>query len=161
MEEYRKVKTLHVLVHDVPYTRINHPWLCFLMQKLRSAMKKPIKETGKFGGRQLLAAIVTKWGVPYDIQIRTSAALGEGSENVYAHIMWSYYGQKSFAMRSKVYMEHLEAVAQYISAVGKVDLFRDKVAMCRKRPNAYFGYAVTIPLDVPPSTVAPFFKMLE
>jgi hypothetical protein len=128
---------------------------------LRSALKNPTKGKPGFGGRQLLEVIATKWGVPYDIRIRTSAALGDGSENVYAHIMWSYYGQKSFTMSSKVYMEHLEAVARYISAVGKEELFREKVAECRKRPNAYLRYAVAIPLDVPPSTVAPFFKSLE
>lgn len=38
--------------------------------------------------------------------------------------------------------------------------FKDKVAECRKRPNAYFGYAVGFSLDVDPSTADRFFKDL-
>jgi hypothetical protein len=63
-------------------------------------------------------------------------------------------------MNEREYLEHLEAVARYISAVNKVDHFKDKVKECRKRPNAYFGYAVGFPLDVDPSTADEFFKDL-
>jgi hypothetical protein len=38
--------------------------------------------------------------------------------------------------------------------------FKEKVAESRKRPNAYFGYAVGIALDVDPDTADAFFKDL-
>lgn len=38
--------------------------------------------------------------------------------------------------------------------------FKDKVSESRKRPNAYFGYAVGIALDVDPDTADAFFKDL-
>lgn len=102
--------------------------------------------------------ILKKWGVGYDIQIRKNAAFGDGSQNVYINIMWSYFGQKGFSMTDVAYLEHLEAIGQYITAVGKIEEFKEKVAESRKRPNAYFGYAVGIPLNVDPSTVDKFFK---
>jgi hypothetical protein len=39
--------------------------------------------------------------------------------------------------------------------------FKEKVEESRKRPNAYFGYAVGIPLNVHPSTVKEFFTGLS
>lgn len=38
--------------------------------------------------------------------------------------------------------------------------FKEKVSESRKRPNAYFGYAVGIALDVDPDTADAFFKDL-
>jgi hypothetical protein len=61
-------------------------------------------------------------GVAYDVQIRTNTPFGEGSANVYINMMWKYYGQRSFPMTERQYLEHLEAVARYIKAVGKVEV---------------------------------------
>jgi hypothetical protein len=63
-------------------------------------------------------------------------------------------------MNEREYLEHLEAIARYITAIEKVDEFKDFVKNSRKRPNAYFGYAVGIPLNVDPSTADSFFKDL-
>ena len=63
-------------------------------------------------------------------------------------------------MNEKQYMEHLEAIGRYITAIGKVNDFKEKVAQSRKRPNAYFGYAVPFSLDVDPATADEFFKDL-
>lgn len=77
-------------------------------------------EPGKLGGRELLEIIIKKWGVAYDVQLRKSKPFGEGSENVYVNIMWRYFGQKSFPMNEREYMEHLEAIGRYITAVDRV-----------------------------------------
>ena len=58
------------------------------------------------------------------------------------------------------YLEHLEAIGRYITSINKIDEFKDKISESRKRPNSYFGYAVSIPLDVDPSTADAFFKDL-
>ena len=54
-------------------------------------------------------------------------------------VMWRYFGQKSFRASEREYLEHLEAIARYITAINKVDHFKEKIKECRKRPNAYFG----------------------
>lgn len=61
---------------------------------------------------------------------------------------------------TREYLEHLEAIGRYITSINKVDEFKDKISESRKRPNSYFGYAVSIPLDVDPSTADAFFKDL-
>ena len=134
------------------------------MNQYRKAVMKVLDEVksddGEFGGRELLELIIRKWGVAYDIQIRKNTPFGEGSGNVYLNIMWRYFGQKSFPMDEREYLEHLEAIARYITAMGRVEHFKDKVAESRKRPNAYFGYAVGLPLDVEPLSADAFFKDL-
>ena len=81
--------------------------------------------------------------------------------SLYMHaVMWRYFGQKTFPMDEREYLEHLEAIGRYITSINKVDEFKDFVAQSRKRPNAYFGYAVGIPLNVDPSTADKFFKDL-
>ena len=71
-----------------------------------------------------------------------------------------YFGQKSFPMNEREYLEHLEAIGRYVTHLNKVQDFKDKIKQSLKRPNAYFGYAVSIPLDVDPSTADAFFKDL-
>lgn len=108
----------------------------------------------------MLELIVKKWGVAYDIQIRKNKPFGDASKNIYINVMWRYFGQKSFPMDEREYLEHLEAIARYITAVDRVKEFKERVAESRKRPNAYFGYAVGFPLDVDPDTADEFFKGL-
>ena len=135
------------------------------MDEYRNAVLNVIKNQtpseGKLGGREFLEIIIKKWGVAYDIQLRKNTPFGEGSANIYLNVMWSYFGMKSFRMDEREYLEHLEALGRYITAMDKVDHVKDKIKECRKRPNAYFGYAVSIPLDVEPSTADSFFKDLE
>jgi len=119
------------------------------------------KDDKKLGGRELLELMIRKWGVAYDIQLRKNKPFGDGSENIYINVMWRYFGQKSFPMDEREYLEHLEAIGRYITAIDRVKEFKEFVADSRKRPNAYFGYAVGIPLDVDPSTADAFFKDLE
>eukprot|EP01035_Chromulina_nebulosa_P017082 gene17082-22595_t len=134
------------------------------MDEYRKAMMKEldsqVTDKNKLGGRELLEIIVKKWGVAYDIQLRKSKPFGDGSENIYINVMWKYFGQKSFPMNEREYLEHLEAIGRYITAVDRVQHFLDKVKECKKRPNAYFGYAVGFPLDVNPDSADKFFTGL-
>ena len=134
------------------------------MDEYRKAVLNVIKgqtpTEGKLGGREFLEIIIKKWGVAYDIQLRKNTPFGEGSANIYLNVMWSYFGMKSFRLDEREYLEHLEALGRYITAIDKVDHVKDKIKECRKRPNAYFGYAVSIPLDVEPSSADNFFKDL-
>ena len=116
---------------------------------------------GEFGGRELLELILRKWGAAYDVQLRKSAPFGEASGNLYVNLMWRYFGQKSFGKTEREYLEHLEAVARYIKAMDRVEHFKDKVKESRKRPNGYFGYAVSFPLDVPPDSADTFFGSID
>jgi hypothetical protein len=136
------------------------------MDKYRKAVLNTLKDEAidrsgvKLGGRELLDLIIKKWGVAYDVQLRKNTPFGEGSANIYVNIMWRYFGQKSFPMDEREYLEHLEAIGRYITAIDKVSEFKDYVAKSRKRPNSYFGYAVGIPLNVDPSTADKFFTDL-
>mmetsp|Transcript_1472 Transcript_1472/g.1548 ORF Transcript_1472/g.1548 Transcript_1472/m.1548 type:complete len:188 (-) Transcript_1472:170-733(-) len=125
-----------------------------------NTLQEETKDDSKLGGRQFLEIIIRKWGVPYDITIKKAAVFGEGSGNVYINVMWRYFGQKSFPNSEREYLENLEAIGRYITALGKVEEFKNKIKASRKRPNAYFGYAVSFPLDVDPSTADKFFKDL-
>lgn len=115
----------------------------------------------EFGGRELLELIVRKWGAAYDLQLRKSAPFGEASGNLYINVMWKYFGQKTFDKSEREYLENLEAVARLIKSVNRVDQFKDKIKESRKRPNGYFGYAVSIPLDVPPDSADRFLQSLS
>ncbi len=136
------------------------------MDKYRKAVLNTLKDEAidrsgvKLGGRELLDLIIKKWGVAYDVQLRKNTPFGEGSANIYVNIMWRYFGQKSFPMDEREYLEHLEAIGRYITAIDKVSEFKEYVAQSRKRPNSYFGYAVGIPLNVDPSTADKFFTDL-
>lgn len=74
--------------------------------------------------------------------------------------MWKYYGQKSFSLTEREYLEHLEALSRYITAIDRVQHVKDKIKESNKRPNALFGYTVSIPLDVDPKSADEFFKDL-
>jgi hypothetical protein len=134
------------------------------MEEYRKSILNIIKQSEpddrKLGGREILNLLINKWGAAYDLQIRKNTPFGEESANVYINVMWQYFGQKSFRMEEREYLEHLEAIGRYITSVNRVAEFREAISDSRKRPNAYFGYAVGIPLDVKPDTADRFFKDL-
>ena len=134
------------------------------MEEYRKSILNIIKQSEpddrKLGGREILNLLINKWGAAHDLQIRKNTPFGEESANVYINVMWQYFGQKSFRMGEREYLEHLEAIGRYITSVNRVSQFKDAIAESRKRPNAYFGYAVGIPLDVKPDTADKFFKDL-
>ena len=196
------------------------------MESYRQAVLNTLKEESidrsgaKLGGRELLDLIIKKWGVAYDLQLRKNTPFGEGSENIYINVMWRYFGQKSFPMDEREYLEHLEAIGRYITSIGaSTGCFRMRLlplshlpssfdapvrpwqtrwpssrissknrgsdqtatlgaphpgprpayppsppphllSFFHTRPHASTSYAVSIPLNVDPSTADKFFKDL-
>ena len=130
-------------------------------KSILGAIKAAEPDSKNLGGREILNLLVNKWGAAYDLQLRKNTPFGEGSGNIYINVMWNYFGQKSFRMSEREYLEHLEAIGRYLTSIKKVEHFKEKIEESRKRPNAYFGYAVGIPLDVDPNTADQFFKDLE
>lgn len=63
--------------------------------------------------------------------------------------MWKYLGQQSFPLTEQEYLEHLQALAELCIRWDRVDHLKEEIKKQRKRPNAYFGYAVAIPLNLP------------
>ena len=101
------------------------------MEDYRRAIVQTLKDQqideSKLGGRELLNLIIKKWGVAYDLQLRKNKPFGEGSENIYVNVMWRYFGQQSFPMNEREYLEHLEAISRYITSLNKVEEFKEKV----------------------------------
>jgi len=104
-------------------------------------------EDKEFDGYQFRDLIVEKWGVPYDVQIKREVFLGKPM--IFLNVMWKFLGQQSFHLDEQEYLEHLQAIAELCVKWEKVDHLKEVVAECKKRPNAYFGYAVPIPLNLP------------
>lgn len=59
-----------------------------------------------------------------------------------------YLGQSSFPLTEQAYLEHLEYIARKLVQWNQVKEFKQYLADCRKKPNAYFGYAVSIPINI-------------
>lgn len=159
LNEYRQVRIMVARCCSL-FSVIDDCSLFSCSKAVLNVLREETKDKSRLGGRELLELIVKKWGVAYDIQLRKSKPFGEASKNIYVNIMWRYFGQSSFPMDEREYLEHLEAIGQYISSINKVTEFKQRIAESRKRPNAYFGYAVSIPLDVDPDTADRFFSSL-
>lgn len=131
------------------------------MAAFRSSLIKQMKrsEREEFSGYDMVDIIVEKWGVPHDIQIKKEVFAGKPL--VFLNVMWKYLGQQSFHLSEREYLEHLEAIAQLLRQWDRVEHFKGLVKASRKRPNAYFGYAVSIPLELPMDTLLPMFPELD
>lgn len=151
---------LHTLLHGKKITPNQDDSMDEYRKACLNTIKSQSSSLTKLEGRELLEIIIKKWGVAYDVQLRKSKTFGEGSENIYLNIMWKYFGQKSFSLNEREYLEHLEALSRYITAIDKVQHVKDKIKESRKRPNAQFGYSVSIPLDIDPKSADDFFKDL-
>lgn len=67
-------------------------------------------------GRELGAAVLTKYGRPYDVAlVRRDLA---GIRVVAFNVMWSYLGQKSFALTPEGYADRLDTIASILTAWG-------------------------------------------
>ncbi|CAM9193274.1 unnamed protein product, partial [Choristocarpus tenellus] len=113
------------------------------------------KKKQDFTGYDLYDLIVEKWGVPYDVQINKTVFAGKPV--LCYNVMWKYLGQRSFNMRKQDYLEHLEALAQLLKKWDRLDHFKQMLKESKKKPDAYFGYAVALPLDLPPDTLVDYF----
>lgn len=106
-------------------------------------------------GYQLFDLIVAKWGVAYGIEFRKLVFAGKPL--LYLNIMWKYLGQDSFPLSEQEYLEHLQFISERLIEWDKVKEVKEFIRDVRKKPNAYFGYAVSIPLNIDEETVAKLF----
>ena len=91
-------------------------------------------------GTELRELIQQKWGYSFDIQLRKVRG------KILVQIMWRYLEQASFPLSEAQYLEHLEAVANYLNGWGVAEQVRSFIAETRQKPR--LGKAVTISLDL-------------
>jgi len=104
-------------------------------------------DDGEFDGYKFRDLIVAHWGAAYDIQIKRESFLGKPM--IFFNVMWKYYGQQSFPLSEQEYLEHLQYLAELCIRWDRVEHLKEEISKQRKRPNAYFGYAVALPLNLP------------
>ena len=91
-------------------------------------------------GQDLHQLLLDKWGRSYDIQIRRTRG------KIFVQVMWKYLEQVSFPLSEAEYLEHLNAIANYIHAWGGAKQVQDYIEKTRQRPR--LGKVVSIPLDL-------------
>lgn len=91
-------------------------------------------------GKDLQELIFNKWGYSYDVQVLRI------KDQIYFQVMWKYLEQASFHFTPIQYIEHLEEVADYITAWGVIDQVQTGVLEAKNRPR--LGKAVSISLDL-------------
>ena len=60
--------------------------------------------------------------------------------------MWRYFGQKSFPMDEREYLEHLEAIGRYITSVDKVQVRKDSILtlFCEISKSSWYAACLDI-----------------
>ncbi len=91
-------------------------------------------------GTELRGILRKKWGYSFDVQLRKVKG------KIYVQVMWRYLEQASFPLSETEYLEHLDAVANYLNAWGGVEQVIDFITRTREKPR--LGKAVSIPLDL-------------
>lgn len=91
-------------------------------------------------GQELHELLLSKWGRSYDIQLR------QVKGKVYCQVMWKYLEQASFPLSEQEYFEHLNAIANYLTAWGTIEQVKSYVDMTKEHPR--LGKVVSIPLDL-------------
>lgn len=91
-------------------------------------------------GTELRELIQQKWGYSFDIQLRKVRG------KILVQVMWRYLEQASFPLSEAQYIEHLEAVANYLNGWGGAEQVKSFITETRQKPR--LGKAVTITLDL-------------
>ena len=91
-------------------------------------------------GTELRELLRQKWGYSFDVQLRKVRG------KICFQVMWRYLEQASFPLSEIQYLEHLEAVANYLNGWGKAEQVRAFITETREKPR--LGKAVTISLDL-------------
>ncbi len=91
-------------------------------------------------GADLRQLIIGKWFYSYDVQLRKLPS------RVYVQVMWRYLEQVSFPLSEEEYLEHLEAIASHLNAMGGTQQVIDFIEMTKEKPR--LGKAISIPLDL-------------
>jgi hypothetical protein len=61
-------------------------------------------------------------------------------------VMWRYLEQVSFPLSEEEYLNHLEAIASHLNAMGSAQQVIDFIEMTKEKPR--LGKAISIPLDL-------------
>jgi hypothetical protein len=91
-------------------------------------------------GLELREIIRSKWGYSYDVQIRKSAG------KIFLQVMWKYQEQASFPLSETEYLEHLDTIAAYLTAMGSAEQVKEFIRATKEKPR--LGKAVSILLDL-------------
>ncbi|MEA5508676.1 DUF3067 family protein [Crocosphaera sp. UHCC 0190] len=91
-------------------------------------------------GQELHELLYSKWGRSYDIQLRRVKG------KIFCQVMWKYLEQASFPLSEQEYFEHLNAIANYLTAWGSLEQIKAYLETTNERPR--LGKAVSIPLDL-------------
>jgi hypothetical protein len=91
-------------------------------------------------GAEIRRLLQSKWGYSYDVQLRRV------KDKIFIQVMWKYLEQASFPLSEPEYLEHLNAVANYLGAWGGVEQFTRYIEVTKDKPR--LGKPVSIPLDL-------------
>lgn len=91
-------------------------------------------------GAELRNLLQQKWGYSFDIQLRKVRG------KILLQVMWRYLEQASFPLSETEYLEHLEAVANYLNGWDRAEQVRSFIYETKEKPR--LGKAITIPLDL-------------
>lgn len=122
-----------------------------LTDQWNQGQQKVAEDEQELDGYKFRDMIVEKWGVPYDIQIQRQVLMGKPM--LFLNVMWKYLGQQTFYLSELEYLEHLQAISDLLIKWDRVEHVKKIIRTATKRPNAYFGYAVPIPLDLPAEVI--------
>ena len=91
-------------------------------------------------GKELHQILLSKWGCSFDIQLRRVKG------RIFVQVMWKYLEQASFPLSKQEYLEHLDAITNYLHAWGGAQQVQNFIEKTRDRPR--LGKAINIPLDL-------------
>ena len=91
-------------------------------------------------GAELREILQQKWRYSFDVQLRKVKG------KVLFQVMWRYLEQASFPLSEAEYMEHLNAIANYLNEWGGAEQVKTFIAETREKPR--LGKAVTMTLDL-------------
>ncbi|GAB4150888.1 MAG: DUF3067 family protein [Cyanobacteria bacterium J069] len=91
-------------------------------------------------GAELHQLLLIKWSRSFDVQLRKVQG------KILFQVMWKYLEQASFPMSEAEYLEHLDAVADYLNAWGSADRIQQFIEQTTEKPR--LGKAVSCPIDL-------------
>lgn len=111
----------------------------------RVRLEASLQPAPRITGRQIRELVLAKYGCSYDVR------LCKFNNRVYLQIMWKCLEQRSFHLTEEMYLEQLDAVAEFLNIWGVADKVRNYVRTTKQRPGYTGGggaKAVSVPLDI-------------
>ena len=91
-------------------------------------------------GLELRELLQQKWGFSFAVQLRKVKG------KILFQVMWRYLEQVSFPLTEMEYLEHLEAVTNYLNDWGGSEQVRSFIIETKEKPR--LGKAVSLILDL-------------